>query len=434
MNTFQLRTHGWLSTCLLIGLAWSAQVTAQTPIKTHTETFDRDPNWEAVRNRIVPSKPLIVKQDFGYSLTNHAGQAVGELGGTIQRSTTPASYAASLAPALSLRDKLTASGSFAFTGASPGAGVFFGFFNSQQPGGSGRPIGSLGLDFDFEAKGGRLAVRLITDTNKSCGTFVTPYLPGKFRPTPLKLDGTRYHWTLEYDPSAAEGQGRFTFTLQSDVHRTEAYGPLPEPSQREADARFPQTTTFSVDLTPGFQQEGATFDRFGMQNMMKAGGSVQMFCDDVRYNGQSQDFATDPTWLGVGNRTTFSDREQVGAHDFGFSPDTNHAGDQRGELGGGLWRSGDFGYYADTVGPFDLQQRLEARGRVKLVTAGPDSDMSFGWFHSAAGDKQAGDTESFVGIHVGGPTRVGHYFIPAFASATGSIGKVEQGPILTPGR
>lgn len=45
MNVFQFRTPGWFSTGFLIGLAWWAQVTAQTP-----------------------SKPLIVKQDFGAKL------------------------------------------------------------------------------------------------------------------------------------------------------------------------------------------------------------------------------------------------------------------------------------------------------------------------------------------------------------------------------
>jgi len=77
---------------------------------------------------------------------------------------------------------------------------------------------------------------------------------------------------------------------------------------------------------------------------------------------------------------------------------------------------------------------LEARGKVKLVTAGPDSDMSLGWFSSAARNGQEdADARNFVGIHVGGPTRVGHYFIPQFATAKGA-GKVDKGPILTPGK
>lgn len=399
-----------------------------------TEAFDRDPGWEGHNNRITPKQVFMVRQDFGYSATHFAGQNAGEMGGRIQRSTTPASYAAALTPARTLDDQFTASGSFAITASQPGAGVFFGFFNSRQPGGSGRPIGSLGLDFDFEGGGGRLAVRLITSGNKSCGTFVTPYLPGKFRPTPLKNNGTRYHWTLAYDPQGAGGRGQFTFTLRSDTHIAQDYGPLPESAQREAQARFPNTTTFTVDLTPGFRQEGATFDRFGVLNMMKSGGTATMFFDDVQFAGQTQDFSRDPGWVAVGNRATFEDREVVGAHDFGFSPKTSHAGGKPGEVGGGLWRSGVFGYYADRVGPLNLEQRLEARGKVRLVTAGPDSDMHLGWFNSASKDTSPDVMGNFLGIHVGGPTRIGHYFIPTFTTAKGTKGKVEQGPVLTPGK
>src|SRR5262249_21050827 len=57
-------------------------------------------------------------------------------------------------------------------------------------------IGSLGMNMDSERSGARLAVRLITGKNQSCGTFVTPFIPGKFRPTPIRNDGTRYRWTL----------------------------------------------------------------------------------------------------------------------------------------------------------------------------------------------------------------------------------------------
>lgn len=398
------------------------------------ESFDRDPGWEGRNNRVVPKQVLTVKQDFGYSATNIAGNASGEIGGRIQRSTTPAAYAVALSESKTLDDRLTASGSFAITASQPGAGLFLGFFNSQQPGGSGRPIGSLGLDFDFEGKGGRLAVRLITAKNQSCGTFITPYLPGKFRPTPIKNDGTRYQWTLDYDPQGAGGKGRFTFTLASDSHKTQDYGPLPEASQREAEARFPNTTTFTVDLTDGFKQQGTIFDRFGLQNMMKSGGAATIYCDDLAYNGQKQDFTSDPGWTSVGNRITFEDREVVGAHDFGYSAKTSHAGGAPGEVGGGLWRSGDFGYYADRVGPLDLERRLEARGKVRMLTAGPDSDMSIGWFSSSANDKEPADERNFVGIHVGGPTRVGHYFIPVVATAKGRMAKVEKGPVLTPGK
>jgi hypothetical protein len=394
------------------------------------ESFDEDPHWDALNNRVVPKKLLTVKQDFGYSSTSFAGQLPGELGGSVQRSTTPASYAAQLAPR-TLDDRLSASGTFAITSCQGGAGLFFGFFNSDQPGGSGRPIGSLGLDFDFEKNGGRLAVRLISDTNKSCGTFTTPYLPGKFRPTPLRADGTRYRWTLDYDPTADGGNGSFTFTLKSDNHKTQDYGPLPEKSQQESLARFPNTTTFRVDLPPGFKREGATFDRFGLHNMMKAGGAATIYFGNLTLNGKRQSLDSDPQWLASGNRTTFEDRELTGAHDFGFSQ-TNFSGGKPGEVGGGLWRSGDFAYYADRVGPLNLEQKLEARGRVKMLTAGPDSDMYIGWFNSSSRPDSKDDKENYLAIHVGGPTRVGHYFSPELATAKGTRAKVETAPLLTP--
>ena len=421
------------ATVAIFGIVGSSGTVEAIDTALKHESFDSDPNWEGFNNRVVPKHPKIVKQDFGYSPTNHAGRAAGEMGGAVQRSTTPAYYAAKISPK-SLNDHITASGSYAITASQGGAGVFFGFFNSDQPGGSGRPIGALGFDFDFEASGGRLAGRLITSGNKSCGTFLTPYLPGKFRPTPIKTDGTRYHWTLDYNPSAASGNGQFTLTLTSETHKTEDYGPLPEASQREAAARFPSTTKFIVDLPSGLRQEGAMFDRFGLLNMMKAGGIATIYFDDLHYNGEAQDFTHDPAWIGAGNRATFEDLEQVGAHNFGYSPKTNIAGGVPGEVGGGLWRSGDYAYYADRVGPLGLNKKLEAHGRVHLVTAGPDSDILLGWFNSDSKESKVGDERNFVGVHIGGPTRIGHYFSPTFATATGSQGKVDEAPVLVPGK
>lgn len=407
---------------------------ADAQIALKTEHFDCDPGWEEINNRVVPKKPLIVKQDFGYSASSHASKAAGEVGGSVQRSTKPAMYALALMPAKTLDDRLSASGTFAITASQPGGGLFFGFFNSQQPGGSGRPIGSLGLDFDFEGAGGRLAVRLITANNQSCGTFITPYLPGKYRTTPLRKDGTRYAWTLDYDPAGAGGLGQFTFTLQSETHPPMVVDPsLPEALQKEERARFPTTKKFTVDLTPGFRESGATFDRFGLMNAMKAGGTASIFFGDLQVDGQAQDLTKEPGWAASGNRTTYEDREQTGAHDFGFSQTNLAGGAAAGEIGGGLWRSGLLGSYADRVGPLNLEQRMEARGKVRMVTAGPDSDILLGWF-SSAHDKEAADNRNFVGIHVGGPTRIGHYFIPRFADAKGSVGKVEKGPLLTPGK
>ncbi len=297
----------------------------QAPSTCKSEHFDHDPDWEGYNNRNVPKEARMVEQDFGYSKTQFASKSPGEIGGRIERASTPASYAAPLLPAKTLDDKLSASGTFTASSGKGAGGAFFGFFNSQQPGASGRPIGSLGMDIGIRKNGGRLAVRLITSGNKSCGTFITPFIPGKFRPSPIKIDGTRYHWTLDYDPQAAGGNGRFTFTLHSDTHKTEDYGPLPERFQQEAQARFPNTTTFTVDLPPELRKEGATFDRFGLCNTMKSGGTMTIFFGDLQYDSHAQDFSKDPGWIGVGNRVKFEDYELVGAHDYGYSAKTGLA-------------------------------------------------------------------------------------------------------------
>src|SRR5689334_7500301 len=58
-----------------------------------SESFDRDPGWEAFNNRIELKKVPTVTQDFGYSATKFASKEKGEVGGRVQRSTTPAYYA-----------------------------------------------------------------------------------------------------------------------------------------------------------------------------------------------------------------------------------------------------------------------------------------------------------------------------------------------------
>src|SRR5262249_55216264 len=156
--------------------AASAQATNNAPA-IKSESFDRDPQWDGFRNRLLPQKVTTITQDFGYAKSHFAGQAAGEAGGLIQRAMTPSFYAKKIAPK-TLDDKLMASGSFAITASHGSAGVFFGWFNEKKAGSSGRPTNSLGLNFDIEGSGGRLAVYLITSNNKCWGNFVTPYIPG----------------------------------------------------------------------------------------------------------------------------------------------------------------------------------------------------------------------------------------------------------------
>jgi hypothetical protein len=414
-----------------------ARADDRTAPLTKTQPFDHDPAWEGRGNRVVPKARPTVVQDFGYSKTRFAGEA-GEMGGRVTRASEPAFYAQRIAPK-TLDDRLGASGTFALTDTTPGGGIFFGFFNAKQPGAGGRPIGSLGMHMDAERGGGRLAVRLITAENQSRGTFVTPFIPGRFRPTPIRNDGTRYHWTLDYDPDAAGGRGRFTFTLRGDAPKPgDLQTPgMPNAWREEARRRFPDTTTFAVDLPDGYRKQGATFDHFGLMNMMKPGGHLTVYFDDLACDGKAQDFATDPGWDAQGNRATYQATDVAAAHDFGFS-NTNHAGGARGgEAGGTLWRSERWGYYADRVGPLSFDDRLEASGTVVLAVGAPDADMCFGWFRpdkDGQGSRDPRHAGDFLGIKVGGPTRAGHYFLPAFTVDENVRGLPNTGPIIRPGK
>src|SRR2546421_7309424 len=82
------------------------------------ESFDKDPGWEGHNNRIVPERVPTVTQDFGYSQTNFAGTAAGELGGQVTRASEPAYYADKIGP-VTLDDQLSASGTFALTKTAP---------------------------------------------------------------------------------------------------------------------------------------------------------------------------------------------------------------------------------------------------------------------------------------------------------------------------
>jgi hypothetical protein len=398
-----------------------------------SQNFDSDPKWESANNHLAGKKMQPVTQDFGYSTSNIAGKTAGEMGGLITRASAPAYYADRIGPK-TLDDKLSASGTFAITKTTGGAGLFFGFFKAEQPGATGRPINSLGMDMDGENGGARLAVRLITGKNQSCGTFVTSYLPGKYRPTPLRNDGTRNTWKLDYDPAGANGRGQFTFTLHGDAPRPEEFeeANLPEKHIEEARKRFPITTTFTVDLPEGYKQQGTTFDHFGIMNMMKPGGQFKIHFDDLAYEGRSQDFSKDPNWDAAGNRATYQPADAVGAQNFGYTPTRLAGGEKPGELGGTFWRTEQpVGWYADKVGPLSLADKLVARGKISFVAGSPDSGMVIGWFNSKTIDSHEG-LKDFVGVRLEGPTRVGHYFAPFVATTQGVIAKLEKAPVLPP--
>jgi hypothetical protein len=376
---------------------------------TKTEHFDVDPKWDGVNNHITPQKPTTVVQDFGYRAEK------ADIGGRIQRAAKPAYYAAKIEPK-TLNDKLAAAGTFTLEKSTSASAVFFGWFNANQPGTSGRPPNSLGLELSGENSGARLAIHMLNSANQTTGKFITRFEKYRtreeqpiMRPTPIKADGTRYTWTLDYDPAGANGAGEIRFLIKSDAKTPQDFEDKP----------------VVVALPAGFKQTGATFDRFGLMNGTKPGGPMWVSFDDVSFDGQKFDFAKDPGWLSSASRETYEETEHVGAHDFGYSPTHFAGGASAGEVGGSLWRSGKFADYADKVGPLTANDKLEASGRVILKVGAPDSDILFGWFSSSAKDDSPDKTGDFIGVHVGGPTRVGHYFTPQGA---------QRGPVLVPGK
>ena len=416
-----------LALCALACAVATFAAEAQTPPTLKTETFDLDPGWEGHQNRVVPTEIKKVTQDFGYRATHFAGKQAGEIGGRVHRSPARASYAVPI-PVKTLTDKLAASGTFAITASAGSSGAFFGFFDSGLP---GERQSTLGFHFAGQGKGARLTLRLVTGRNQACGTKVTPW-EGKYQPPSIKNDGTRYTWTLDYDPAAADGRGQMRFVIRSN--------------SAQPDTAF-EGKTFTVDLPAGYKEHGTKFDRFGLMNSMKAGNPMTIHFDDLQFDGKTEDFSRDPQWQGSVNQVTLEEREQSGAHDFGFSAKSNFAGGTAGEAGGIMWRTGDYAYYADRVARLTLEDRLVASGKVVLNVGAPDSGMHVGWFQSNEKEEAPNHAGNFLGISVGGPSRVGHYFVPAYAPFAEGIEhkegkqhpenralKPQQGPVLVPGK
>jgi hypothetical protein len=374
--------------------------------------FATDPNWDAFRNRQVQDPPPITKQNFGYRTTNHAGgKKPGEIGGRIQRSATPASYAVPLSTPKTFNDRITASGRFSVTWDDNGNGVWLGFFNANQTRGW---RANNSLCFRLDGNGSKYWVFYEYGTRHwlsgGGGCFEgDAYQKTKTKPFPS--DGTPHDWSITYDPDANKGDGQMTFVLDGKA--------------------------YELPLAPGHKKDGATFDRFGIVNQQTTGGSIDAWFDDLVIDAKEYNFDEDPKWEGRGNRVEFADRVKRPYQDFGFSPQTPRAGGKPGEIGGVLWRGEGPAFYADRVGPLSLDDELYASGTIAFMGAGSDSGTCIGWFDSAskkANSKADGHEPqaNALGIVIEGPSRIGHYFRPTYGVAGGEGATTDAGPIIRP--
>jgi hypothetical protein len=173
-----------------------------------------------------------------------------------------------------------------------------------------------------------------------------------------------------------------------------------------------------------------------MLNQQITGDGLEVYFNDVKIDGEFEDFSRDPRWEGRGNNVEFEERAIRPMHDFGYSQ-TQHAGRSSGEIGGIIWRDEQPAYYGDKVGPFSLDDALTASGKVAFTGAGSDSGIYFGWFDSTSKrNKTTPDyreqQKNILGIAVEGPSRIGHYFRPVLYTAGGKECVKSSGPIIRP--
>jgi hypothetical protein len=372
------------------------------------QSFDRDPDWEGFRNRLVPDKAKVTRQHFGYRPTNKAGGTKsGEIGGWVERSMTPAYYAKPI-PAKTLNDHLTASGRFAVHRDESNTGTLIGWFNDKASRGW-RTSDSLTLRID--GNGGKYWVFFEYGTSDwmtgGMGCFEgEAYQTTKTKP--FAADGTPHDWSLLYDPA---GAGTITLTLDG--------------------------TEYHLTLGDGHKARGATFNRFGVFNQQTTGSGMEVYFDDLAVDGERFTFDEDPKWVGTGNDVEFQDRALRPLHDFGFSPTRFAGGRATGEIGGLVWRDERPAYYADRVGPLSLDDRLSASGKVAFTAAGSDSAVYVGWFDSASkradvSGRTGYPQKNFLGVMVEGPSRIGHYFRPAYGCSDGEGAFPGDGPVIRP--
>ncbi|MBI1918656.1 MAG: hypothetical protein HYS12_28515, partial [Planctomycetes bacterium] len=402
---------------LLLGLLFAGG-TCPLAAAERTERFDKDPGWEGHNNRAA--QPRTVRQDFGYSRTAHAGGKAGEVGGFISPAAEPAYYAKKVARR-TFDDPLTASGTFACTGRK--FHVLVGFFNANTLN-EWRTPNTIALRLSGRGDVFYAFVEYATSRWRAGGDSPRPFptqrdpRTGRARAKGFAAKGAVHRWSLRYDPKGNNGRGVITATID-DV-------------------------TAICHLNAEHRADGATFNRFGLLNVMKSaddGGEVWL--GDVTVNGAAEDFSRDPGWDGLNNRRSYSSSVVRPRFDFGYSPTHNAGGQGKGEMGGLVFRGdcrfeGRMAYYADRLEELTLDKPLKASGRFCLRRGVTDSTVLIGFFHSRDSvavnpSQDNGLPKCFLGISTDGPSREGFFFAPTYRGKDRGHGYTRAGaPHLYP--
>jgi hypothetical protein len=157
--------------------------------------------------------------------------------------------------------------------------------------------------------------------------------------------------------------------------------------------------------------------------------------DDLAVSARTYDFSVDPDWERVGANTSVMDTAIRPYHYVGHSETAHAGGADDGEIGGIVRRPEEAdlegaAYYVDVVTGLTFDTRQHAQGRVAMTRAGADSAVLVGWFDSWS--YIGAPPRNFLGVMVEGPSRVGHYFRPAFRNDEGATALGQREPIMRP--
>ena len=256
--------------------------TAPSAAEDRVQRFDRDPGWDSHNNRAVEPRPRTIRQDFGYSRTAHAGGEIGEIGGFLSPA-AEAAYYAKVIPETTFDRPLIASGKLATNGRPFHA--LIGFFNSgtinewRTPNSIALRISGRGDVFYAWVEYATARWRAGGDEPRGFATRRNE-VTGRAEPVGFSVKGAAHRWSLRYDPEANSGEGAITATIDDQ--------------------------TAVCHLQKGHKADGATFNRFGMINVIKsadAGG--ELWLDDLTINGIEERFDRDPSWNAFQNRRTY---------------------------------------------------------------------------------------------------------------------------------
>ncbi|MFO0846701.1 MAG: hypothetical protein U0797_30755, partial [Gemmataceae bacterium] len=327
-------------------------VAAPLAAEERTQRFDRDPGWDGHNNRLA--SPRTVRQDFGLSK--------GKLGGFLSTAAEPAYFARKLDPR-TFDDELSASGTLLCDG--PQTHFLLGFFHAGTLN-EWRTPNTVALRISPRGSFFYAWLEYCTKDWRAGGDSPRSF-PMKRDPKTgrMSLEGFAtkkpWKWSLRYDPRGNDGRGVVTATIGDQ--------------------------TAVCHLGDGHKADGATFNRFGLLNVMKhADGGGELWVDHLTINGQRDNLGRPADWEGHNNRRTYTTTDVRPRFDFGFSP-TSFAGGDKGELGGLVFR-GDCRFpqrmaaYGDRLSELTLDKPLRASGKVCLRRGVTDSTVLLGFYHS----------------------------------------------------